>query len=195
MYLVRHRCNVDLFIFRRYREKSHHLGLLNTHHLSHDFTHALDLNGLDLRCVFHRISVKLFGSNAHALDQLVCYQDGSSALIIRIQNKAVNNRHVLDVLMGNSFEHLLIGFRRNNFHRKLLFHLRVIRQGIDIEVRSLGDSVCHNINGLIYDFIVGSAVFHRIVELIDPNVHADVAALRCNGDCLVALIELVYRVD
>ena len=97
--------------------------------------------------------------------------------------------------MRYGFKHLLIGFRRNNFHRKLLFHLRVIRQGIDIEVRSLGDSVCHNINGLIYDFIVGSAVFHRIVELINRNVHSDVAAFRCNCDCLITLIQLVYSMN
>ena len=127
MNLVRHGCHIDLLIFRSHREKTHHFSLLNTHHLGHDFTHALDLDRLDLRCIFHRIRMKLFGSDTHALKQLIGDQDRCPALIIRIQNEAVNNRHILDVLMRNSRQHLSVGLSRNNLHRKLFLHLRVIR--------------------------------------------------------------------
>ena len=84
MYLVGYRCNEDLLIFRSHREDSHHLSLFNAHHLVHDFTHALDLDGLDLRRILHCISMKLFGSNAHVFKQLVGNQDGCSAFIIGI---------------------------------------------------------------------------------------------------------------
>lgn len=42
-------------------------------------------------------------------------------------------------------------------------------------------------------FIVGFAVFHRIVELIDSDVHSDVATLRCDRHSLVSLSVLVFR--
>ena len=45
MSLIRYRCNEHLLILRLYRKESQHLCLIDTHHLSHHFTHPLYLSG------------------------------------------------------------------------------------------------------------------------------------------------------
>ena len=92
-------------------------------------------------------------------------------------------------------KHLLVGLRRNNFHRKLFLHLTVIGKCSHIDVRSLFDPSSDGLYCLINYAVVRSAVLNRIVELLDRHVHADVASLRSNGDRLVALIELVDLID
>ena len=117
MHVSFYRCNKHLLLLR-WNVKTKHLKVLNSHLLSKYLCHSLDDKRPDLRCVLNSVLMKLLRSDAIVIKHLVSNKDRTGALRSLTNHKAVNNCHILDVLMRNSLKELSVSLCRNNFHGK-----------------------------------------------------------------------------
>ena len=189
MLIGRHRCDKELLICRVHLR--HHAA---AKHLVHHLRHAANLRRTNLRCIYHCIGMKLFSVNAELLHQIIGNQQRVVAARRLSENQTIHHCHILHLLVRNLLQKICISLGRHHLHRELVLHLIVINDVGRMERRDLLYPGFNLRNRPVQCFLVAKPCVMCLENGSKIQIHANVAALRCDAQRVIGLVQLFHMI-
>ena len=145
----------------------------------------------------NRVSMKLIGSDAVLVQQLVRHQSRCGAVFRMRKLHAVHDRNILNGLMRDVFEHLLVRFHRYDLHHKMVLRAFVVCDAVDFKDRDGGRHLFCVRGDLIEDgTLLGRSRLIALESWTDIERGSCSCAFRLDGDTDVGFtLQLVDLLD